>query len=89
MIAGTIVEHRPNGHDRVTTMHLFGDSSSGIVEAEMREHDVYVGYAEDRSCGELKLQRRMTAWRGYKGVNICNLKLNPTVEGRTAKGQQT
>jgi len=68
MIVGTIIEPRGQNRDRVTTLHLFGDSDTGLVHAEMREQDRWVGY-DDR--GDLKLQTRLTAWRGQRDRPGC------------------
>jgi len=62
MIAGTIREARSQSRDRVTTLHLFGDSDNGVT-AEMREHEEWTGY-EEGGYGQLGRHRKLTAVRG-------------------------
>jgi hypothetical protein len=62
MIVGTIREPRSQNRDRVTTLHLFGDSDHGVT-AEMREHEEWTGY-EEGGYGQLGRHSKLTFVRG-------------------------
>jgi len=70
MIAGTIREARSQSRDRVTTLHLFGDSDNGVA-AEMREHEEWTGY-EEGGYGQLGRHRKLTAVRGPRTILTQN-----------------
>ena len=75
MIVGTIREPRNQTHDRVTTMHLFGDSDNGVT-AEMREHEEWTGL-EDGGYGQLGRHRKLTAVRGPRIPCTANMTGEP------------
>jgi hypothetical protein len=62
MIVGTIREPRSQNRDRVTTLHLFGDSDHGVT-AEMREHEEWTGY-EEGGYGQLGRHSKLTFVQG-------------------------